>query len=68
MRIRDIAQTSVRYAYRNFHVLLNRKGWKGGKYTVERIYYEEGLTLPMRRKRRLRVSQCLSWYIIPGQS
>jgi len=28
MRIREIAQTRVRYSYRMTRVLLNREGWK----------------------------------------
>jgi putative transposase len=57
MRIREIAQTRVRYGYRKIRVLLNREGWKVGKYLVERIYREEGLTLHQRRKRRRRVAE-----------
>ena len=52
MRIREIAQTRVRYGYRKIRVLLNREGWRVGKYLVERIYREEGLTLQQRLKRR----------------
>jgi putative transposase len=57
MRIREIAQTRVRYGYRKIRVLLNREGWKVGKYLVERIYREEGLTLRQRRKRRRRAAE-----------
>src|SRR5580692_1906816 len=48
MRIREIVQTRVRYGYRKVRVLLNREGWNMGKYLVERIYREEGLTLHQR--------------------
>jgi hypothetical protein len=34
MRIREIAQTRVRYGYRKIRVLLNREGWK---WTVDEI-------------------------------
>lgn len=34
MRIREIAQTRVRYGYRMIRVLLNREGWKVGKDLV----------------------------------
>jgi putative transposase len=34
MRIREIAQVRVRYGYRKIGVLLNREGWKVGKYLV----------------------------------
>lgn len=45
MRIREIAQTRVRYGYRKILVLLNREGWKVGKTLVQRLYQEEGLVL-----------------------
>jgi putative transposase len=57
IRIREIAQVRVRYGYRKIRVLLNREGWNVGKYLVERIYREEGLTLQQRRKRRRRVAE-----------
>lgn len=50
LRIREIAQTRVRYGYRKIRVLLNREGWGVGKKLVYRLYREEGLTL--RRKPR----------------
>ncbi len=54
LRIREIAQTRVRYGYRKIRVLLNREGWNVGKKLVYRLYREEGLTLrhKPRRKRR----------------
>ena len=54
LRIREIAQTRVRYGYRKIRVLLNRESWKVGKKLVYRLYREEGLTLrhKPRRKRR----------------
>jgi len=57
MRIREIAQRRVRYGYRKIRVLLKREGWKVGKYLVERLYREEGLTLHQRRKGRRRVAE-----------
>lgn len=42
MRIREIAQTRVRYGYRMIRVLLNREGWKVGKDLAYRLYKEEG--------------------------
>ena len=55
MRIREIAQTRVRYGYRMIRVLLNREGWKVGKDLVYRLYKEEGLGLrkrPAGKRRR----------------
>src|ERR1700712_2196432 len=52
MRIREIAQSRVRYGYRKIRVLLNREGWNVGKYLVYRLYKEEGLALKKRPKRK----------------
>jgi putative transposase len=48
IRMREIAQTRVRYGYRMIRVLLNREGWKVGKDLVYRLYREEGLGLRKR--------------------
>jgi len=42
-RIREIAQSRVRYGYRKILVLLRREGWQVGKHLVYRLYKEEGL-------------------------
>ncbi len=49
LRMRDLAQTRVRFGYRRLHVLLLREGWEVGKTRFYRLYTEEGLAL--RRKR-----------------
>ena len=54
MRMREIAQTRVRYGYRMIRVLLNREGWKVGKDLVYRLYKEEGLGLRKRPAGRRR--------------
>jgi putative transposase len=54
MRIREIAQSRVRYGYRKIRALLNREGWNVGKYLVCRLYKEEGLTLKKMRPQRKR--------------
>jgi len=51
-RIREMAQTRVRYGYRKIRVLLNREGWAVGKKLVYRLYREEGLMLRHRVPRR----------------
>lgn len=56
MRIRELAQTRVRYGYRRIRVLLNREGWAVGRYLVYRLYKEEGLTLRRRLARRKRTA------------
>ncbi len=54
MRIREIAQSRVRYGYRKIRALLHREGWDVGKYLVYRLYKEEGLTLKKMRPQRKR--------------
>jgi putative transposase len=53
-RLREMAQTRVRYGYRKIRVLLNREGWAVGKNLVYRLYREEGLMLRCRSPRRLK--------------
>jgi putative transposase len=58
-RVREIAQTRVRYGYRRIHVLLRREGWRVNAKRVYRLYREQGLQLrnkvPKRRvKAKLR--------------
>lgn len=54
LRMREIAQTRVRYGYRMIRVLLNREGWNVGKDLVYRLYKEEGLGLRKRPSGRRR--------------
>jgi len=58
-RIREIAETRVRYGYRRVHVLLRREGWIVNAKRIYRLYKELGLQLrnkvPKRRvKAKLR--------------
>ena len=52
LRIRQIAETRIRYGYLRIHTLLRREGWHVNHKRVYRIYCEESLNL--RRKRPLR--------------
>jgi putative transposase len=52
LRIREIAETRVRYGYLRIHVLLRREGWHVNHKRVHRIYCEEGLNLRHKRPRR----------------
>ena len=51
-RMREIAQTRVRYGCARIGVLLRREGWKDNHKRVHRIYKEEGLNLRSKRPRR----------------
>jgi putative transposase len=58
-RVREIAQTRVRYGYRRIHVLFGVRGWQVNAKSVYRLYREQGLQLrskvPKRRvKAKLR--------------
>jgi putative transposase len=48
-RMRELAQTRVRFGHRRLRVLLLREGWEVGTERFYRVYREEGLAL--RRKR-----------------
>jgi putative transposase len=51
-RLRQIAQTRIRYGYRRLRVLLQREGWQVGKHLVYRLYCEEQLQLRSKRPKR----------------
>lgn len=51
-RIREIAQTRVRYGLWRIHTLLRREGWLINHKKTHRIYCEEGLNLRAKRPRR----------------
>jgi putative transposase len=51
-RIREIAQTRVRYGYRRVHVLLRREGWMVNVKRVYRLYHEMGLQLRNKTPKR----------------
>jgi len=51
-RIREIAETRVRYGYRRIHVLLRREGWQVNAKRVYRLYTEEGLQLRNKTPKR----------------
>ncbi len=62
-RIKEIAETRVRYGCRRIHVLLRREGWEINPKRVYRLYKELGLQLrnktPKRRvKAKLREDRC----------
>lgn len=51
-RIREIAQTRVRYGYRRVHVLLRREGWVVNPKRIYRLYKEMGLQLRNKTPKR----------------
>ena len=55
-RIRDIAQTRVRYGSRRIATLLRREGWRDNHKRIHRLYCLEGLNLRSKRPRRKRTA------------
>ena len=51
-KIKEIAQTRVRYGYRRIHVLLRREGWQGNAKKIYRLYKEMGLQLRHKTPKR----------------
>jgi putative transposase len=51
-RIKEIAETRVRYGYRRIHVLLRREGWPVNSKRVCRLYREMGLQLRNKSPKR----------------
>ena len=51
-RIKEIAQTRMRYGYRRVHVLLLREGWMINIKRTRRIYAELGLQLRSKTPKR----------------
>ncbi|GLS46122.1 putative transposase [Methylobacterium brachythecii] len=52
MRIRDLAQTRMRYGYFRIYILLRREGWRVNHKRIHRLYRDEGLSLRLKRPRR----------------
>lgn len=57
MKIRQYAESHVKYGYLRIHVLLHREGIRIGKNHVYRLYCLEGLNLRRKYSRRKRVSE-----------
>ena len=51
-RIKEIAETRVRYGMWRIFTLLRREGWEDNHKRVHRVYKEEGLNLRSKRPRR----------------
>jgi hypothetical protein len=47
-RIREIAETRMRYRYRRIHVLLRRDGWQADVKRVRRLHKLEGLQMELK--------------------
>ena len=53
MRLRELALARPRYGYRRLTILLRREGWHVNAKRVYRLYREEGLTVRVKRRKKL---------------
>ena len=56
-RIKEIAETRVRYGYRRIHVLLRREGWDVNPKRIYRLYKEMGLQLRNKIPKQVRMQR-----------
>ncbi len=54
VRLKELAESRVRYGYRRLHILLQREGWQVNHKRVYRLYCEEGLSIRTRSPKRRR--------------
>lgn len=54
IRLKDLAETRVRYGYRRLSILLRREGWPVNDKRIYRLYSEEGLSIRTRSPKRRR--------------
>jgi putative transposase len=54
-RLREISKERPRWGYRRAHALLLEEGWALNRKRVQRLWREEGLRVPRRRRKRLRL-------------
>jgi putative transposase len=54
-RLREISGDRPRWGYRRAHTLLLEEGWEVNRKRVQRLWREEGLRVPARRRKRRRL-------------
>jgi putative transposase len=55
--LREISARRPRWGYRRAHVVLREQGWSVNRKRVQRLWREEGLRVPQRRRKRRRVGE-----------
>ena len=53
--MRRLASEHPRYGYRRIHQLLTRAGWQVNRKRVQRLWREEGMRVPRKRRKRQRI-------------
>jgi putative transposase len=54
-RLREISRERPRWGYRRAHYRLREEGWEVNRKRVQRLWREEGLRVPVRRRKRRRL-------------
>jgi putative transposase len=54
-RLREISRQRPRWGYRRVHATLRGEGWAVNRKRVQRLWREEGLRVPVRRRKRRRL-------------
>jgi putative transposase len=54
-RLREISAERPRWGYRRAHYRLREEGWEVNRKRVQRLWREEGLRVPVRRRKRRRL-------------
>jgi putative transposase len=53
--LRRLSRTHPRWGYRRAHAVLCEQGWRVNRKAVQRLWREEGLRVPVRRRKRQRL-------------
>ena len=56
-RLREISRERPRWGYRRAHALLREEGWGHNRKRTQRLWREEGLRVPVRRRKRQRLGE-----------
>lgn len=56
-RLREVSRAHPRYGYRRAWALLRQDGWEVNRKRIQRLWREEGLRVPLRRRMRRRLRQ-----------
>jgi putative transposase len=56
-RLRRISRDRPRWGYRRAHARLLEEGWSVNRKRVQRLWREEGLRVPVRRRKRQRLGE-----------
>jgi putative transposase len=53
--LRQLSRDHPRWGYRRAHAVLGDQGWRVNRKTIQRLWREEGLRVPVRRRKRQRL-------------